>query len=255
MRRIRVIPVLLLQQGGLVKTIQFKRPTYIGDPINAVKIFNEKEVDEIVLLDIDTTKQNLEPDYEKIQDICSEAFMPFAYGGGIKNIDQVKRLFQIGIEKIIINTQAFYYPKLIDQAALIFGSQSIVVSIDAKKNLFGKYTVRVNSGTKDTKETPEQYAIKMAEYGAGEIVLTSIDQEGTRKGYDVNLIQSVAQVVNIPVVANGGASAVESFLPAIEAGASAVAAGSMFVYQGLQKGILISYSSQKELTEKLYCKF
>jgi imidazole glycerol-phosphate synthase subunit HisF len=252
LKRVRVIPILLLQNGGLVKTIRFKHPTYIGDPINAVKIFNEKEVDEIALLDINATKQNREPDCEKIREICSEAFMPFAYGGGIKNIDQIKLLFQTGIEKVIINTQAFYQPQLIEQAATIFGSQSIVLSMDVKKNMFGKYTVWVASGTINTKYSPEEYAKKMAHFGAGEIILTPIDREGTYQGYDEKLIQSVAHSVNVPVVANGGASSVQSFLPAIKAGASAVSAGSMFVYHGDKKGILINYPSQSQLSEQLF---
>jgi Imidazoleglycerol-phosphate synthase len=254
MRRIRVIPVLLLQNGGLVKTIRFNHPTYIGDPINAVKIFNEKEVDEIVLLDITATKQNREPDYEKIREICSEAFMPFAYGGGIHHIDQVKQLFQTGLEKVIINTGAYIQSKLIEQAATIFGSQSIVVSLDVKKNLFGSYTVYVSSGTINTKISPSEYARKMEEHGAGEIILTSIDREGTYKGYDEQLIQSVAHKVAIPVVANGGAASVQSFLPAIKSGASAVSAGSMFVYHGSKKGILINYPSQNILVEQLFTK-
>jgi cyclase len=254
LKRVRVIPILLLQNAGLVKTVRFKKPTYIGDPINAVKIFNEKEVDEIALLDIEASRQNHEPDYKKIREICSEAFMPFAYGGGIKNIDQIKMLFQTGIEKVIINTQAFYKPQLIEEASAIFGSQSIVLSIDVKKNIYGKNKVWVASGTLNTKYSPDDYAKKMVDYGAGEIILTSIDREGTYQGYDTNLIQSVSNSINIPVVANGGASSIESFYPAIKAGASAVAAGSIFVYHGSQKGILISYFPQKDMQKKLFSK-
>jgi cyclase len=252
MTRIRVIPVLLLKNFGLVKTIKFKNPSYIGDPINAVRIFNEKEVDEIVLLDINASIQHREPDFEKIKDICSEAFMPFAYGGGITNIEQIKQLFQSGIEKVVINTQAYYQPKLIEKAASIFGSQSIVVSIDVKKNLFGKNKVYINSGTYNTKLVPAEYAKKMTEYGAGEIFLTSIEHEGTYKGYFEELISSVSSVINVPLVANGGAASIKSFLPAVKAGASAVAAGSMFVYQGNSRGVLINYPSQIELKKHLF---
>ena len=252
MRRIRVIPVLLLKNGGLVKTIRFKNPTYIGDPINAVKIFNEKEVDEIVLLDIDATIQNREPDYGKIKEICSEAFMPFGYGGGIKNIDQIKKLFQTGIEKIIINTEAFLNPKLIEQAAVIFGNQSIVVSMDFKKNIIGNKKVFVKAGTYNTKFAPLEYAKKMEDYGAGEFILTSIDNEGTYKGYDLDIIELITHKLKIPVVANGGAANISDFVEAIKSGASAVAAGSIFVYRSNNKGILINYPSQKELTNDLF---
>jgi imidazole glycerol-phosphate synthase subunit HisF len=252
LRRIRVIPVLLLKNGGLVKTIRFKNPTYIGDPINAVKIFNEKEVDEIVLLDIDATIQNREPDFDKIKEICSEAFMPFAYGGGIKNIDQIKKLFQTGIEKIIINTEAFFNPKLIEQAAVIFGNQSIVVSIDVKKNLFGNKMVMIKSGTYNTRNSAIEYSKKIENYGAGEIILTSVDHEGRYKGYDTELIKEVSEAVSIPVVANGGAANTGDFFEAINSGASAVAAGSIFVYRSNSRGILINYPSQKELTNDLF---
>jgi imidazole glycerol-phosphate synthase subunit HisF len=254
LRRIRVIPVLLMKNGGLVKTIRFKHPTYIGDPINAVKIFNEKEVDEIVLLDIDATLQNREPDYDKIKEICSEAFMPFAYGGGIKNIDQVKRLFQNGIEKVIFNTEVFLNPQILEKAATIFGNQSIVVSIDVKKDFFGKYKVFVKSGKHNTKYNPLEYAKKVEDFGSGEIFLTSIGHEGTYKGYDIELIKAVSHSVTIPVIAHGGANSIMNFLTAIEAGASAVAAGSIFVYKGVEKGILISYPNQEELKINLFNK-
>ena len=245
---------MLLKNGGLVKTIRFKDPTYIGDPINAVKIFNEKEVDEIVLLDTDATIQAREPDYDKINEICSEAFMPFAYGGGINNIEQIKKLFQTGIEKVIINTAAYFNPELLEQAATIFGSQSIVASIDVKKEFSGTYKVFVKSGNQKTKFHPAEYAKNLENHGAGEIFLTSVNYEGTYKGFDTELIKAVSHNVTIPVVAHGGANSVESFLPAIKAGASAVAAGSIFVYKGAEKGVLISYPSQEELKEKLFCK-
>lgn len=254
MNRVRVIPVLLLRNNGLVKTIQFKKAKYIGDPINAVKIFNDKEVDEIVLLDINATSNNVEPNYEKIKEICSEAFMPFAYGGGIHNVEQIKKLFNVGIEKVIINSSAYSKPELITSAAKIYGSQSIVVSVDVKKNIVGKKLVYTEAGTKNTRITPSEYIKMMEDYGAGEIILTSIDQEGTYKEYDLDLISSIAHKVSLPIVVNGGAASVDSFLPAIKAGASAVAAGSIFVYHSSTKGILINYPSQKELKEKIFSK-
>jgi cyclase len=255
MNRIRVIPVLLLQNKGLVKTINFKNPTYIGDPINAVKIFNEKEVDELVFLDIEATTKNQEPNYNTIEEISSECFMPLAYGGGIKNIEQIKKIFDIGVEKVIINSAAAKNPKLISEAAKIYGNQSIVVSVDVKKDLFGRYNCFINSGNQKVKFEPAEYLKLLEESGAGEIILTSINKEGTFKGFDIELIKKLTHEVNIPIVANGGAGSIDDFVKAIiEGGASAVAAGSFFVYKGETRGILINYPEQNELKEKFLSK-
>ena len=253
MKRIRVIPVLLLYNDGLVKTIKFKKPNYIGDPINAVKIFNEKEVDELVFLDIEATKLGKEPDYNKIEEIASECFMPLGYGGGIKNIEQVKRIIGIGVEKVILNTAAATNPKLISDIAKIYGNQCAVVSVDVKKDMFGKYVCYTNSGKNKVKQKLVDFVKILENKGAGEIILTSIDCEGTFDGYDIDLIKKISEVVNIPVVANGGASKIEDFTNAIKnGGASAVSAGSLFVYKSENRGVLINYPSQKELKEKVF---
>jgi len=255
MRRIRVIPVLLIKNGGLVKSIKFKNHNYIGDPINAVKIFNEKEVDEIVILDIDASKNNREPNIGMIEEIASEAFMPLAYGGGITKVEQVKTLIHAGVEKVVLNTAALKNPDLISQSAKIAGNQSVVVSVDVKKNLFGKYQIYSETINSASKMNLVDFIRKMEDSGAGEIFLNSVDRDGTYKGYDIELINQVANITNIPVIASGGASTVDDFRLAVSEGkASAVAAGSMFVYHGNLRGILINYPTQQMLVEKFYSK-
>jgi len=255
MRRIRVIPVLLLQNGGLVKSVKFKNHTYVGDPLNAVKIFNEKEVDELVVLDISATSEKREPDIQFIKEIASEAFMPLGYGGGVSTMGQIKALVQAGVEKVILNTGAVKVPGLIKEAAAYVGSQSIVVSMDVRKNIWGKYSVFIENGTKNIHVDPIAYAKKMEADGAGEIMLMSIDRDGTFKGFDNELINLVSSAVNIPVIAAGGASTVEDFAKAVESGASAVSAGSLFVFQGPHRAVLISYPNQDVLKEKLFSHF
>lgn len=252
MPRIRVIPILLLQNAGLVKTIRFKNPTYIGDPINAVKIFNEKEVDELALIDIGCTLQNREPNYSHIEEIVSEAFMPLAYGGGITTLDAAKKVFDCGVEKIIINASASQNPRLISQVANVFGSQSMAVSVDVKRNIFGKYIIYTHGGKKKVKMQLVEFLKQLETFGAGEVILTNINREGTFEGYDVHLYELCAHHVNIPIVANGGAHATSDFLKAIQSGASAVAAGSFFIYKGKERGILINYPTQEELTEQIF---
>ena len=255
MKRIRVIPVLLLKNGGLVKTIKFKNPNYIGDPINAIKIFNEKEVDELIFLDIEATNLKKEPNYQIIEEIASECFMPLGYGGGIKNIEQIKRIFSIGVEKVIINSSAGNKPILITEAAKIYGNQSIVASVDVRKDLFGKYVCYTNSGKRKVKQNLLDFVKKIENHGAGEIILTSINKEGTFSGYDIDLIKLVSDNVSIPVVANGGASKTEDFYDAVQnGGASAVSAGSIFVYKSRNRGVLINYPYQKNLKEFIYKK-
>ncbi|OFY86480.1 MAG: imidazole glycerol phosphate synthase subunit HisF [Bacteroidetes bacterium RIFCSPLOWO2_12_FULL_31_6] len=252
MRRIRIIPVLTLQNEKLVKTIRFKNPTYIGDPINAVKIFNEKEVDEIVILDITATKEKREPNYAKIEEIASEAFMPFAYGGGITNIHQIEKLFKLGIEKMVLNSILETNMDLVKEAAKIFGSQSIVASIDVKKNVFGKEQAYKISGSTKINLPLVEYIKQIEDAGAGELLINSIDRDGTYQGYDLELIKQVSSSVHIPIIACGGAASIDSFLPAIQHGASAIAAGSMFVYTGSTRGILINYPKQEDLVSKVY---
>jgi len=252
MKRIRVIPALLIQKGGLVKSIRFKDHKYVGDPINAVRIFNEKEVDEIVILDISATAEKRPPNVQQIREIASEAFIPLAYGGGITRLEEIRELISSGVEKVILNTSAFTNPQLVSEGARYAGSQSMVVSLDVKKNLWGKYRAFVRNGTTNTGIDPVTFARQMEEAGAGELILNSIERDGTFGGYDTELIQLVSSAVNIPVVAIGGASTVSDFAKAVQHGASAVAAGSMFVFQRPHRAVLISYPSQSELFEKLY---
>jgi len=248
MLRTRVIPVLLLKEGGLVKGRQFKNHRYIGDPINAIKIFNEKEVDELVFLDISATKENREPDYELIADIASESFMPFGYGGGITAVDQIEKLFSLGVEKVIINSSAFQNPQLITAAAKVSGSQSIVVSMDVKKSLFGGYDIYVQNGQVNTKQDPITYAKRMQDLGAGELIICSIDREGSAKGYDLKLLEMVASAVDIPVIALGGAGQLQDFAYVVkQTPVSAVAAGDMFVFHGKHHAVLITYPKYSEL--------
>jgi cyclase len=254
MKRIRVIPVLLLQKGGLVKSVRFKDHTYVGDPINAVKIFNEKEVDEIVVLDISATAEKRSPNINQVKDIASEAFMPLAFGGGITNLDEIKELVTCGVEKVVLNTSAYKNPALITEASKWAGSQSVVVSIDVKKNLWGKYKVYIQNGSKSIDTDLVAYAKQMESAGAGEIFLNSIDRDGTFGGYDEELIHQVTTSVQIPVVAIGGAGHVDDFARAVNNGASAVAAGSIFVFQRPHRAVLISYPSQEVLKEKIFTK-
>lgn len=248
MLKTRVIPCLLLKGKGLVKTQQFKKPKYIGDPINAVKIFNDKEADELIFLDISATPEHKPPNFEIIKDIASEAFMPFGYGGGITTLKQIEQLFNLGVEKVILNTISYINPQIISQASKIFGSQSIVVSIDYKQNIFGKTEVYTSGGSFNTKRSPLEYAIKMQDLGAGEIFLNSIDRDGTFKGYDIKTIKEIAAKLDIPLIACGGAASLADFrLAVIEGGASAVSAGSMFVFQGIHRAVLITYPTYSEL--------
>lgn len=252
MRRVRVIPVLLLKKGGLVKSVKFKNFKYVGDPINAVKIFNEKEVDEIAILDIDASKENRAPDLEKIKEIASEAFIPLGYGGGITRIEQIKELLFHGVEKVILNAAAHHSPELITEAASQFGSQSIVVSLDIKKNLFGKHRVFQHTTGKNTSLDPVSFAKEMVERGAGEIFLNSVDLDGTQQGYDLGLVEKISQAVEVPLIICGGARNVTDFREAIQQGASACAAGSIFVFHGEHKAVLISYPSQEKLKKELF---
>lgn len=244
MSLVRVLPILLLDNGGLVKTRQFKDPVYLGDPINAVRIFNEKEVDELVLLDISATRDQREPEYNTIRDIVSESFMPIGYGGGIKNLDHIHKLYQTGVEKVVINSASFDF-ELISSAASKYGSQAVTISIDVKKSFFGGYHVYTHNGTQKHALSPEKIARQVVDAGAGEIIIQSIDREGSMSGYDLALTKLVSDAVDVPVVASGGAGSMEHFRQALaEGGASAVAAGSMFVFKGKHRAVLISYSSK-----------
>jgi len=250
--RPRIIPCLLIQEESLVKTVKFKNPVYVGDPINAVKIFSEKEVDELILLDITHGGRHQRPALSLISEIAGECFMPLCYGGGIGSLADIERLFRIGIEKISINSNAVRNPDLVEEASRLFGSQSIVVSIDVKKDPFGKYEVFIDGGRTKTGFYPIDFAKKMEEKGAGEILLTSIDRDGIMQGYDIELIKTISQAVRIPVIACGGAGMLGDFQSAIrEGGASAAAAGSFFVFFGKHKAVLITYPEPQDLEEAL----
>jgi len=246
----RVIPCLLLRNAGLVKTVKFKDPKYLGDPINIVKIFNEKEVDELVFLDISATVDGKRPPFDLLGKVASEAFMPLGYGGGIRVIEDVKTILGLGIEKIAINSYAVENRAFIRQAANFAGSQSVVVSMDVKKNRWGKYEVFTHSGRKATGLDPVKFAVEMEKIGAGELFLNSIDRDGTMQGYDLELVTRVTSAVNIPVVACGGAGTVQDLAAAVrQGGASAAGAGSMFVFQGPHRAVLISYPTPRDLWE------
>jgi len=254
--RVRIIPTLLLDDIGLYKTINFKNPTYIGDPINTVQIFNTKEVDELIIIDYTARQNKRDINYNYIEEIVSEAFMPICYGGNINNINQCEKLFKLGVEKISLNYSAIFNPKLITELAERFGSQSIVVSIDFKKNFFGKKKIYTERGTKSIEIDIVTLSKQVENYGAGEILLTSIDSEGKSKGFDLETIKIVSDSVKIPVIANGGCRNINDiFLAISEGNASAVAASSMFVYWGKLKGVLINYPSQDILINELFSKF
>ncbi len=247
---VRVIPTLLLRGSGLVKTEKFKDAKYVGDPRNAVKIFNEKEVDELAILDIDATVENREPSYDLLAEIISEAFMPIAYGGGIRTLEQARKLLAMGVEKILLNTAAVEMPDLVGEASRHFGAQSVVVVMDIKQQGLLKKSPHVccRRASSSIKENPVDFARRMEQLGAGEILLQAVDRDGTRSGYDLDLIAGITAAVRIPVIACGGAATVEDLARAVgQGGASAVAAGSMFVFQGRHKAVLISYPKPESL--------
>jgi imidazole glycerol-phosphate synthase subunit HisF len=253
MKRVRVIPVLGINKGRLVKTVKFDRPAYIGDPLMAIKIFNDKEVDELIICDIRASRESRDPDYNMLQDMASECFMPIGYFGGIRKLEQARKIFDLGIEKVGLSSAFCENPQLVSELAGNYGSQSVVVVLDFNKGIFGGQQLTAFSGTKKFKRTPSEAARMAEDAGAGEIVVQNISYEGTFKGYDIDLVHAVASAVRIPVVALGGASGISDFSKAIKAGASAVAASSQFVYnKNDTRSILISYPSQEQLKKELY---
>lgn len=245
--RPRIIPVLLVDDRDLVKTIQFKERTYLGDPVNAVKIFNRKRIDELSILDIGAAKNVREPDFELLKDIASEAFMPLSCGGGITTVEQVNELLAIGYEKVVINTSLIKNPDLIRKSADLFGSQSIVASIDAKL-VNCQYRCAICDGNEVIDKTPMELAKEAERLGAGEIIINSIDRDGMMQGYDIKLVKEVVESVNIPVTAIGGAGGISDLKDVLEKGhAHAAAGGSMFVYYGRLKAVLITVPSEEEL--------
>jgi len=248
MFRPRIIPVLLLRGQGLVKTVRFSNPTYIGDPINAVRLFNDYRADELVFLDINASSERRIVSGELVRKIGDEAFMPFSIGGGITNIEQIRELLSLGAEKVVMNTIVPGHMSLIGEASKIFGSQSIMVSVDVKKMILGGYRIMTMGGRKGINTALGQYIKDIESAGAGEILINSIDRDGTMSGYDIALTKEVSSSVKIPVIACGGAGSLSDMKKAYtEGGASACAAGSMFVYHGLRKGVLINYPDRSEI--------
>ena len=245
--RPRLIPALTMINRGLVKTTQFKKPLYIGDPINTVKIFNNKGVDELCILDIRATQEGKGLDFDYLKEIASEAFMPLSYGGGITTVEEIEKLFYIGYEKVIINASFIGNPKLIEEAVHLAGSQSVVVSIDVKASRFKGQQGFTHSGKRKTHQDPLTLAKQAEALGAGEILLTAVDRDGMMQGYDLDLVKAVSDAVNVPVIANGGASTIQDFKAVLDAGAHAAAASSVFVFYGKQKAVLITAPEEKEL--------
>ena len=246
----RVIPVLLLRKKGLVKTVKFHDQKYIGDPFNAVKIFNEKGVDELIFLDIDASKERREPPYEYLAEIASECFMPLGYGGGVSRVEEIKRLIQSGIEKIVINHQALENPEFVKQATQMFGSSTIVGGIDVKRNFFGNYQVFSHVKKGSVGIDPVKYAMELQTLGVGEIFVNNVDNDGVMKGYDLALIEKITHAVDVPVIACGGAGSLADIEKVVrEAGAAAAAAGSFFVYHGKHRAVLITYPDYGALTK------
>lgn len=245
--RPRVIPVLGIINDDLVKTVKYTNPRYLGDPINAVKIFNGKYVDELVITDIRATIDNKPINFDLLAHIAQQAFMPLGYGGGIRTLEEVKRLFRIGFEKVIFNTAFIENPELIRKSVEYAGSQSVVVSLDFKKNYLGKYNVYTRSGTQKSTQSINEIISKITDLNIGEIIINSIDKDGTMSGYDQELIRIISKSVNIPVIANNGARDIDDFREALRSGAHSVAASSMFVYYGKMKAVLITYPDISKL--------
>ena len=248
----RVIPVLLLKNNGLVKTVQFKNPVYVGDPINAVKLFNDKEVDELAFLDIEASKNGKEPNYKLIEQIAGEAFMPVSYGGNVNSVEQVRQLIKIGIEKVIVNSNNFSDANLLAQLADRFGSSTVVACVDIKKNLFGKAELYSHNATKSQKGNVLEFCKELERRGAGELLVNNIDRDGKMNGYDVPLLKEISSALSIPVIACGGAGNMQHIKELHQkTNVAAFAAGSIFVFHGPHKAVLINYPTQHELADLL----
>jgi cyclase len=247
MLRPRIIPCLLVHNGGLVKTVRFKEPKYVGDPINAVKIFNEKEADELIVLDIDATVQGAEPNFRLISQFAAECRMPLCYGGGIKTVDQAKRIIGLGVEKVAISSAALADPKLISMIAAEIGSQSVVVVVDVKKTMLGRYEVFTQNGCNGTGRSPIDVAQEAERLGAGEIVVNSIDDDGQMKGYDLPLAAKVRDAIRLPMTVLGGAGSLNDIGQLIRrCGVLGASAGSLFVFKGPYRAVLINYPGQAQ---------
>ena len=252
MLRPRIIPSLLVHDKGLVKTVKFKNPKYVGDPINAVKIFNEKEVDELAVFDIDATVLGREPDYGLIEKLANQSRMPICYGGGVKTVEQAQKIFGLGIEKIALSSSVINDPKLISKISERVGSQSVIVVLDIKKKLLGGYEIFTHNGKQSTGIDPVSFAVKAQGLGAGEIIINSIDKDGMMKGFDMNIISKIREVVTIPITVLGGAGNINDIKKVINKyGIIGVAAGSLFVFKGKYKAVLINYPD-RNIKEQIY---
>ncbi len=247
MLRTRVIPVLLLRRQGVVKTVRFRRPEYVGDPINIVRIFNDKEVDELVLTEITATRADKGPDFELLEQIASEAFMPLCYGGGVRSAADARRILRLGIEKVSLNSAALDRPELVRELAGELGSQCVVASVDVRRTWRGRYEVFSHAGRPVREKDPLRWVEKLVELGAGEILLNAVHRDGTMQGYDLELLSRFQGRFDVPLVACGGASSFEDMKAAIETGASAVGVGARFIYEGPYRAVLVSYLSPDEL--------
>lgn len=248
----RIIPCLLLFEGGLVKTTKFNSPKYVGDPINVVRIFNEKEVDELIFIDIEASKNKRAPNISVIKELASECFMPFAYGGGITNIDQIRSILRVGVEKVILNQAVLSNPSFVTEACKYFGSSTIVGAIDVKRDFWGKLWVYDHVKKKITNHDPVAYSKKLEMLGVGEIFINDVDRDGTFKGLDIESIANINRSISTPLIACGGASDLNDIKNLImEANVSGVAAGSLFVYQGPHRAVLVSYPSRKQIKDIL----
>jgi cyclase len=246
----RVIPCLLIDEEGMVKTVRFKDPDYLGDPINIINLFNRFEVDEIALLDIRATTEGRRPPFELVGQLASECWVPLTYGGGVRTVEDARALFRCGVEKVVVGTAASGDPGLVTSIGDQYGAQAVVVAVDVKRSWRGKYDVVVESGTRSTRTDPVQYAQRAVAIGAGEILLTSVDRDGTMDGYDLDLVEQVTSAVDVPVVACGGAgSRADLPSPVRRGGASASAAGSIFVYQGRERGVLVNFPERSQLEQ------
>ena len=246
----RVIPVLLVEKQGLVKTVNFSKPSYIGDPINVIKIFNDKEVDELILLDIEANKApRPTPNFELVERVASECFMPLTYGGGISSVEHARRIFSLGVEKIAIQSAAIKNPSIIEELSAEFGKQSVVVSIDVRKNFFKNYKLFTKQSTKECGHEIGCFVEKIINRGAGEILLNSVDCDGTLSGPDLKLISYVSELCSIPLIYVGGVASLDDMKAVVSSGANAIGVGSFFVYQGPHRAVLITYPKYEVLRE------
>lgn len=251
MLRPRIIPCLLVHKKGLVKTVNFRDPKYVGDPINAVKIFNEKEVDELIVFDIDASAEIRDPDFTLIKNLAAECRMPLCYGGGVKSVAHAKQIINLGAEKVALSSAAVENPKVVSDIAEEVGKQSVIVVVDVKKRgLLGKYEVFTHNGTRATGKNPREFAQEMERLGVGEIVINSIDNDGKMNGYDLKLIESIREVVNVPMTVLGGAGSLSDIKQIVDKfGVIGVAAGSFFVFKGVYKAVLINYPKRNDIQD------